>query len=510
MYAFNVNISLSSVFDYLLVWIRKAQLSDTDVVQRLLRRAMGVIQHWHSTLYNSIAPSESPRSTPHTLQEELVPIHTVAWGMRTRADRRFLFPEMDGRALSVWHRDCRTLFKPSFHIVVHRFAANVISEATKADCLAPMILATAASKLAWEGSEWLEERHLRLNFVELPLSVLILSAQVRVGMWRRNGQSMHDQVMNYSEPPFCKMFRDLDLVLLQWGALTYPTAAASSSSSFSSASASASSSSSSLALALGGASTGLSAEQVKGSVAGFLNHLCHRFGVWHWLLGEDARASAEDLVTATEERRRRREEGEGMAADGADLPSAEGKEAAGDGVRVGPGAEEKLEDVDETALADFIAMLDLAERSSPALAKDETLALCEELLVLVILLVTELPTIPDAPEHQERTKMQVRREVVHRLAAGSCTHSEVLECLHLVPKHDQLGPQGLDDILAEVSNRRPAQGLEPDKFKLKDELWIEYDPTFFHLSLQGPLFPSVICPRFPATLATPNPARSSA
>ena len=89
------------------------------------------------------------------------------------------------------------------------------------------------------------------------------------------------------------------------------------------------------------------------------------------------------------------------------------------------------------------------------------------------------------------------------------THSEVLECLHLVPKHDQLGPQGLDDILAEVSNRRPAQGLEPDKFKLKDELWIEYDPTFFHLSLQGPLFPSVICPRFPATLATPNPARSS-
>lgn len=43
-----------------------------------------------------------------------------------------------------------------------------------------------------------------------------MASEVRVGMWRRNGQVMFDQMVNYAEPPFCKMFRDMDLLLLQF------------------------------------------------------------------------------------------------------------------------------------------------------------------------------------------------------------------------------------------------------------------------------------------------------
>ncbi len=32
---------------------------------------------------------------------------------------------------------------------------------------------------------------------------------------RRNGQIMNDQIMNYSEPPFCRIFKDLDVLLIQ-------------------------------------------------------------------------------------------------------------------------------------------------------------------------------------------------------------------------------------------------------------------------------------------------------
>lgn len=52
--------------------------------------------------------------------------------------------------------------------------------------------------------------------LQLPLSVVVMASEIRVGMWRRNGQVMFDQMVNYAEPPFCKMFRDMDLLLLQF------------------------------------------------------------------------------------------------------------------------------------------------------------------------------------------------------------------------------------------------------------------------------------------------------
>lgn len=59
--------------------------------------------------------------------------------------------------------------------------------------------------------------------VQIPLSVLVLTSEIRAGLWKRNGSIMPEQVINYSEPPFCKMFRDMDLLQIQFaGAWTPP------------------------------------------------------------------------------------------------------------------------------------------------------------------------------------------------------------------------------------------------------------------------------------------------
>jgi hypothetical protein len=50
---------------------------------------------------------------------------------------------------------------------------------------------------------------------QIPLSVLALGAEVRSGLWRRNGHMMMDQVVNYADAPFCRIFKDMDILLLQ-------------------------------------------------------------------------------------------------------------------------------------------------------------------------------------------------------------------------------------------------------------------------------------------------------
>lgn len=59
--------------------------------------------------------------------------------------------------------------------------------------------------------------------MQIPLSVLVLTSEIRAGLWKRNGSIMPEQVINYSEPPFCKMFRDMDLLQIQFAGAWTPT-----------------------------------------------------------------------------------------------------------------------------------------------------------------------------------------------------------------------------------------------------------------------------------------------
>ena len=50
---------------------------------------------------------------------------------------------------------------------------------------------------------------------EYALRALSFSAQMDSGMWRRNGMSVANLLYNYSRPPLCRHFRDLDICALQ-------------------------------------------------------------------------------------------------------------------------------------------------------------------------------------------------------------------------------------------------------------------------------------------------------
>ena len=47
------------------------------------------------------------------------------------------------------------------------------------------------------------------------------AAQIRAGIWRRNGPGMSDQVLNYSEPPFCRPLADADVLMLQFALICH-------------------------------------------------------------------------------------------------------------------------------------------------------------------------------------------------------------------------------------------------------------------------------------------------
>ncbi|CAN0188636.1 unnamed protein product, partial [Discosporangium mesarthrocarpum] len=72
--------------------------------------------------------------------------------------------------------------------------------------------------------------------------------------------------------------------------------------------------------------------------------------------------------------------------------------------------------------------------------------MAEECILLLILLVTEMPFAPDdMPEPhfpragEARVTRQLRRELVHRLAPGPCTHSELQDaCNQMVPQSEAL------------------------------------------------------------------------
>eukprot|EP00543_Licmophora_paradoxa_P010457 CAMPEP_0202479686 /NCGR_PEP_ID=MMETSP1360-20130828/95108_1 /ASSEMBLY_ACC=CAM_ASM_000848 /TAXON_ID=515479 /ORGANISM="Licmophora paradoxa, Strain CCMP2313" /LENGTH=1565 /DNA_ID=CAMNT_0049107021 /DNA_START=489 /DNA_END=5186 /DNA_ORIENTATION=- len=129
-----------------------------------------------------------------------------------------------------------------------------------------------------------------------------------------------------------------------------------------------------------------------------------------------------------------------------------------------------------------------------------SLALLEDFLHLLIVLISELPPVPPAgkAEHTIQAKLRLRREVIHRLASGPKTHSELAEVHHVLSSWDNvfLSEEGklvnpddatgaaLGATLAEVAERRSIRRLEPDQWELRPEAWEDYDPSFHHISLR--------------------------
>ena len=104
----------------------------------------------------------------------------------------------------------------SFHIPLHRFLSATISEAMKYPHHLPMVTA-ALDKL-----DTLSD-HLR-DMIDIPLLSVVFATQVKLGMWRRNGNNMYDQLLNYANAPYCRVYKDQDRLLIQFLLLEYPAA----------------------------------------------------------------------------------------------------------------------------------------------------------------------------------------------------------------------------------------------------------------------------------------------
>jgi hypothetical protein len=103
----------------------------------------------------------------------------------------------------------------SFHMLLHRFLAACVAEACKFDhlnsSLRSLQLASAPNPTEL-GS-----------VADCALMCVSAASQIRVGMWRRNGYCMQDQLLNYGDAPFCHKYRDRDVLLLQVIATQYPS-----------------------------------------------------------------------------------------------------------------------------------------------------------------------------------------------------------------------------------------------------------------------------------------------
>ena len=114
----------------------------------------------------------------------------------------------------------------SFHIPLHRFFGCCLREiclgsnnvGDKSKIILEKLIQDANDRVENDDVN-LHKRSVFRDLMEFPVLILSRAAQIRAGLWRRNGQGMSDQILNYMEAPFCRGLRDLDLLLIQFSCL---------------------------------------------------------------------------------------------------------------------------------------------------------------------------------------------------------------------------------------------------------------------------------------------------
>lgn len=112
----------------------------------------------------------------------------------------------------------------SMHLFLHHFAASSLKESLRKFADIEPLMSALTKAFCPKGSKNAASPLIPPFFaglVEFPLMSISRAAQIRCGMWSRNNEGQKDQVMNYAEPPFCKIMRDLDIHMIQFGALKY-------------------------------------------------------------------------------------------------------------------------------------------------------------------------------------------------------------------------------------------------------------------------------------------------
>ncbi|GBE78568.1 hypothetical protein SCP_0114570 [Sparassis crispa] len=108
----------------------------------------------------------------------------------------------------------------------------------------------------------------------------------------------------------------------------------------------------------------------------------------------------------------------------------------------------------------------------PVFDSSQLSSMVEEFLYILITILTETATatklsLPSA----------IRREIIHALAVGPCTFTDLTKRV----TERMVDDVSFERVLKEVANcRAPESGVDSGIFELKDELYDEVDPFFYH------------------------------
>jgi hypothetical protein len=438
--AFNASISLGSLFERLLFWSDEDTSPITNPASPYSSGLRSGVETTYAVLVNGVLPWQrleiiccyqplacTSMREPYTRCSNSLPYSTIAAKFGTD----LAFRQMSTSQVAPF----------SFHLPLHRFVASCLREL----CLRHDDVSSGAGALARMLRERLSDRDfesLMMGLMEFPTLVLSRAAQIRAGLWKRNGQGLNDQVLNYAEPPFCRTMRDADLLLVQFAVI----------------------------------GQGCQYGQTTLSdvaIARFVHLLLHRLGLFEFL---------------------------GLAqAPNRDIKRYLGEVAAGKYPKESEVLEVAIDDDDDSDDEDF---LPLPFVYSPSRHTATSVILLEEFLHAIIMFSSELPLVApaDRNDHTSQAQWKLHREVIHRLASGAKTHSELSEVQHVLSHWDNtlLNDQGkeinpddasgaaLNMVLSEVAQRKASRSrMEPDKWELNPDIWELYDPAFYHMSLRS-------------------------
>lgn len=427
--AFNLSISLGSLFERLLSWEDEEPSPIKDPSSPLSRNLLTCMHLTHYILTEGVAKWQEKEAQFYlptmysTFKEEPYKRHSACLPFSTIASKH-------GCALAFQQLPIAQSSPFSFHLPLHRFLAACLRElCLRRDNGVEVLLEQVSSQVPKSTRDGLFR-----GLMEFPVLVLSRASQVRAHLWRRNGPGLNDQVLNYAEPPFCRSMRDADLLLLQFAVLNR--------------------------------NVHQSPEPRPKSDVGvsFLVHLLlHRLGIFDE--AGLAKAPNSDINRYHDEIIKGLYPGE-LEADAPDNANV------------------------------------LPWTYTPARDGPTRLLLLEEFLHSIIIFAIELPPCPpiNKNDHTNQAKQRLRREVIHKLASGRKTHSELSE-VHLVLSHwdnvllseegklvnpDDATGAALGAILEDVADRKSSRGkMEPDKWELRYSAWKAYDPSFFHISLRS-------------------------
>ena len=320
----------------------------------------------------------------------------------------------------------------SLHVPLHRLSAASIREV----CLRPdeMGVHCLMQRLANDVTKpALDE--LFMGLLEYPVLVLSRAAQVRAGLWRRNGPGLNEQVIKYADPTFCRSMRDSDLLVTQFAVLK-PTSYLSP--------------------------TPRPAGDVR--IAAFVHLFLHRLGLFDFVGLSEAPSVDPDAYEA--------ETSKGL------YPRESGESNGNNNGLVLPWSYTPARDASDcrALVEEFLYTLILFTTElppPPPLSKEDHTDQAKRRLKREVI-------------HRLAASPKTHSELADINLVLCWRDNLLLNELGKAINPDDATAAMLGQVLGDVAEMKASRSrLEPDKFVLLKSEWGSYDPSFFHISVES-------------------------